>query len=158
NGRSETQLAAVCGRARIEVTGAGRPFDSTPLYDLTARTDRLPDRIPGLPWWEPLARRVPARVSMRLQGSGYARPGLNLAGRVSGEAGSIDLDAGLDMTKRVAWNVRRLELRDVDLARVVGDSTASRVSGVLTAAGEDTTRRSRRMTASLVLSPSSYGA
>lgn len=157
DGGAETKLSGLCGQARLEVTGSSRPFDRVPTYDLVARTDRLPDRIPGPAWWTDLARRVPAAVTMRLRGSGYAKPILDLVGRATGSAGDIDVDAHLDMTRDFAWSVRRLRFDRVDIARWMGDTTASTLSGSLTASGKSAFARSRTVEAELELAPSRYG-
>jgi hypothetical protein len=156
-GRADAKLATQYGGARAQVSGWIRPFDATPTYDLDARADRLPPRLPRVAWWPAFARRADAAVTFRVEGSGYARPRMKLVGRAEGSAGRVDLDGALDLTNGLAWTVRRLAFEDLDVAHLAGDTTASSLTGTLSGAGQGADAK-RRIAAELTLGPSRYGA
>src|SRR5262249_34172254 len=59
-GRADARLTATWERASADLQGWVRPLDGTPSYAFELRTDRLPDRIPGVSAWPTLAERAPA--------------------------------------------------------------------------------------------------
>jgi hypothetical protein len=158
DGRAVTRLVTVVEGSHIAVDGWIRPFDATPTYDLDARADRLPARIPGAPWWAALAARTDAVVTLGVRGSGYSHPALDVTARAYGATGRIDLDGRLDLTDGIGWTVRRLAVEELDLARVLGDTAVSAINGTLTAEGGGADGRTLRASAALHVDPSRYGA
>jgi hypothetical protein len=157
DGRSDARGSALCGRARTEVQGWVRPFDGLPTYDFEARSDRLPDGIQGVAWWSALAERASPAVTVRVQGAGFTQPVASVRARATGGIGDVDFDGRLDLTNGIGWDVRQLTFEKLKIARLIGDTTASNLSGTLTVSGWDAATPSRRLVAELVLRPSSYG-
>src|SRR5262245_53922701 len=96
-------------------------------------------------------------VTVAVRGSGYAQPSLDVKARADGDAGHIGLDARMDMTRGFQWTVRELVCRDLDVARLAGDSVASALDATLRAEGRGTDAASRRISATLRVDPSRYG-
>jgi autotransporter translocation and assembly factor TamB len=157
DGRADAKLVTRYEGSRAAVSGWIRPFDAAPTYDLDARADRLPARLPGLAWWPAFAKRADAAVTLRVEGSGYARPRVKLVGRAEGSSGRVDLDGALDLTNGLGWTVNRLAFEDLDIAHLAGDTTASSLTGTLTGTGQGAGAK-RRMATALTLGPSRYGA
>lgn len=155
-GRYDTELSAVWGRANVQAKGWIRPFDPTPTYDVEASTDALMPGITGVAWWPPHPEKLSQSVAIHLRGSGFANAALEAQARSRGKAGDLDLDAGLDLRSGVAWNVRRFAFQRVDLARLLGDTTSSALNGTLGAVQSDP--RGRNIVADLTLGPSHYGS
>src|SRR5262245_28723284 len=156
-GRADMRIQSIWERARVALTGWVRPFDRAPTYDFALRSDRLPNRIPGVAWWPALAQRAPAAVNLRARGSGFARPVADVQARAQGGAGDVRLDGHLDLARDVSWSVRSLAFERLDVARCLGDSTASAWTGSLSAEAEDSASPSRRLWARLDLAPSTHG-
>jgi len=157
-GRSQIDLTGSLAGARIDIGGWARPFDAAPTYDLTVAANRFPSRIPGVEGWTRFAERASSQVSMRVEGTGFARPVANLHGTTDGRVGRLSIDGRVDLTRGLAWSVRRLRLDAVDVARLIGDSARSSVSGTLITTAREATAASRHLAAELDLDPSTYGA
>jgi translocation and assembly module TamB len=168
-GPTRLQATLVDGRADLTATttheGAGfavrgwiRPIDADPAYDLTLQMDRLPRRLQGIAGWEAFARRAPTSAELRVRGHGYANAVLDVTGSAKGPAGSATLDARVDASHGSAWEVRKLAFTGVDVARLAGDTTASVVTGLLTARGRGFTPDSLHASGELNVAESSYGS
>ena len=158
DGRADVTAATAHEGAGFEARGWIRPLDADPAYDLTLRMDRLPRRLQGVAGWEQFARRAPTSAELRARGHGYARAELDLTGSARSAAGNLALDARIDAAHGSTWEVRRLAFTNLDVARLAGDSTASALTGVLTARGRGFALDSLRGAAELSLAPSHYGA
>jgi translocation and assembly module TamB len=157
SGRAEVQLDALAESAPLAVRGWVRPLDARPAYELRATTSRLPARLGGLAWWPELARRAPFAVDVRVKGEGFADVVAEFEGSARGDGGELELQGRVDRRKGFLWEVARLELRDVDVARMAGVQVESRVTGVLRANGESGPRGVQRARAKLELGVCEYG-
>jgi translocation and assembly module TamB len=153
DGRADARLATAWAGTAAEVAGWIRPLDAVPTYDLEARAEHLS-----------LVRDATARgragtlaAALRVMGSGYGSPAIEATGHADGEAGHVELAGRLDRTRGLEWDVERLRFEDLDVARLLGDTTACVLNGSLVASGRGTDVRTRRMTATLEMGPSRYG-
>src|SRR5262249_21758175 len=85
------------------------------------------------------------------------QPALDVNARADGDAGHIGLDARLDMTHGFEWTVRELACRELDVARLAGDSVASALDATLRAQGSGTDAAARRIAGTLRIDRSHYG-
>lgn len=134
-GRSAVTLSTRFQDAPVAITGWIEPTDSLQGYDLELRSSRLPRAIPGADWWA-FVDRAAAGATVRIRGNGLARPVGDVTGRIAGEAGAIDFGGRISLQNGFTWEARRLSLTDFDLARVLGDTTASSLTGILSGGGQ----------------------
>ena len=156
-GRADGVLNTGVERAPVTVRGWMRPLDAHPAYELLGSASRLPERLAGATWWPAFAKRCPFAIEVSVKGHGFADMVAEVAGTARGEAGALELQSRIDRRSGLDWEVRRLALRDLDVARVAGLPTESRVRGVVSARGSTDRRGRPRATARLDLEISSYG-
>jgi len=73
-GQADVTLRTVHEQAALVVTGWIRPLDARPTYDLAARADHLPRRLPDIPAWNDFVRRADFATTARVRGEGFAPP------------------------------------------------------------------------------------
>jgi hypothetical protein len=153
-GRADLTLSARIARTHADLSGWIRPLDPTPTYHLEVRGNGIPAEVP-----EALQRAIErggATVALDVEGSGYARPVLRVTGRADGAAGRLALDGNLDGTDGLTWEVRRLTFEDLDVMRILGDTTTCMLDGTLTAGGRAAEGQPREMRANVALGPSRF--
>src|SRR5262249_40356174 len=137
-----------------------RPLDVHPTYDVAARLDRLPARLPGVSGWEALAGRANAAVELELKGTGYANASMALSGEARGPAGRVALGGRLRLGpgRDREWEIQRLAFDGLDIARLLGQDATSALSGSLSGRGGVGSNGALRAAAELRLDASTYGA
>ena len=185
DGAADLELRGPLNAAQVRVTGRARPLDEIPDATLTARVRDLdvaafaPDagiesalsatgelRLRGL---GTDARTIdvdlalaPSRVGAQQIDEGRAslalRPNrVEVDGRLSLPAGTVTASGTAILDDREQFTLDRVRLDNFNPAAMVGDTTASRVTGTLRAEGRGFTPETMRLDASLDLRDSYYG-
>lgn len=156
-GLADVVLDAGVEGAPVAARGWVRPLDARPEFEIRTSAPQLPARLGGLAWWPGLARRAPFAVGLRARGHGYRAMVADFEGTARGEAGDVELQAHIDRSRDLAWQVGRLSVTALDVARVAGTGEQSRVSGVMRASGTRGPRGQMQASATLDLEASGYG-
>src|SRR5262249_17494991 len=92
--------------ATLTLHGTGSPPAATPTYALALAADRLPARMPGAPWWAPLAGRAGAGFELNVKGTDYADASLEVTGRIHGHVGDVSLAGSAKLGRSLDWELR----------------------------------------------------
>jgi len=144
--------------ATLTVHGSGTPLAAAPAYALELKADRLPARLPGLPWWEPLAARVHANLTLNVSGAGYSPASMDVAGKLDGDAGTVTVDGHAGFGPAIEWELRSLAFDRLDVARITGIEERSAFRGHVSGNGGVARDGSARAEGDLALSESSFGS
>jgi len=157
-GEAEARADARIAGATITVRGSGTPLASAPRYALDLRADRLPARLPGMAWWEPLASRFSASLALSVNGAGYAPAVMDVTARVDGDAGMVSVDAHTQLGQpEIDWELRSLAFERLDVARIVGVNEPSAFQGRVSGRGSVARDGNARADAELSIGASSFG-
>ena len=157
-GRADATVRARIEGAALALHGTGTPLAASPAYALELNADRLPERLPGLPGWEPLAARVRARLALNVKGVGYSPATMDIAGKLDGDAGALTWDGHVGFGPAIEWELRSLAFDRVDVARIAGLEQHSAFRGHVSGSGSVARDGSARAQAELVLLESSLGS
>ena len=186
DGTAEVDAQSTVNDATVSVTGQTRPLDAAPSATLMARTQNLdvstfaPDagiesdlsaavEMKGTALGAPdmtldaTVRLSPSRFNTQRLTDGTVSLSLGpkqaqMNGRLTLPDGRLSAAGSLQRDESEAFALDRLQLEDVDLAALAGDTTESRVSGTIQASGRGRSTEALRLKASATLSDSHYGA
>ena len=158
DGRAALEVATTWEGAPARVRGWARPLDRTPDYDLALELEGLPARLPGTPGWEAFARRGAPATRLHLSGRGYADAALQFDGDATSNDERIELRGGLRLRPTFEWELQRLALENLDVARWLGSPDTSQITGTFSARGRGTKADSLNIAATWELAACEYGA
>jgi len=156
-GQADASVRARIERSNITVRGSGTPLAPEPRYSAELRADRLPAKLPGVPWWDSLASRVGANLVLNVNGSGYSPATMDVTSRLNGAMGAISLDAHAAFGSTIEWQLRSLAFDRLDVARVAGLDAPSAFQGHVSGNGSVDRDGRARAVAQLAIGASTFG-
>ncbi|MFB6249786.1 MAG: translocation/assembly module TamB domain-containing protein [Salinibacter sp.] len=185
DGTADLRLRGTLNAAQVRMTGRARPLDAAPSATLTVRVRalNLAAFVPGAGIESTLSAThevrlrslgtdaqtididvalAPSRVGVQRIEGGQASLSLRseraqFDGRLSLPAGTVTASGAATLDGSERFTLDRVRLDNVNLAALVGETTASRVTGTLRAEGRGFAPKTMRLDASLSLRDSFYG-
>jgi autotransporter translocation and assembly factor TamB len=156
DGRGDGTFAAQVEGASVEGTGWVRPDPSgrRALFAVRASSDGLPERWPGVTWWNELARRADARIELAASNDSGTVERVRFTAKANGPAGRLDGEGVLDLRAPRSWSVSRLDFERLDLARITGGGRPTALRGSLAGDGTFATGDTARVDLRIALAPS----